>query len=85
MISKADMNRVGIEIVTVNGMQMFKRRDRLFLTAEHAFYWDYSQERRAPDTKYEMDSRCKCVPYKQDDNIFEKIGRGEVLHALVRF
>ena len=81
-ITKEDMERKGIEVVTVNGMQMFKRGDRLFLTVEHAYY---PIDMCKPDGKYEMKSNCKSVPYKYNDNIFEKIAKGEILVALVKF
>lgn len=81
-ITKEDMERKGIEVVTVNGMQMFKRGDRLFLTVEHAYY---PIDTCKPDGKYEMKSNCKSVPYKYNDNIFEKIAKGEILVALVKF
>lgn len=84
-ITKEEQKQAGIEEVIVNGMVMYRRKDRIFLTVEHAFYGDYSQERRVPVGRFEMDSRCKAVPYKQGDDVFRKIAHGQPLIALVKF
>lgn len=84
-ITEDELKKAGIESVTVNGIAMYKREDRLFLTKEHAFFGNYSQEMRSPDRKMEMDARCKVVPYKQNDDIFLKIAKGQSLIALVKF
>ena len=82
-ITKEDMKQKGVEEVVVNGMQMYKRHDRLFLTAEHACYGQETQLYK--HKQREMDEKCSGVPYKYDDDIFRRISRGEVLVALVKF
>lgn len=85
MITNEEIQKAGIEEVVVNGMTMYKRRDRLFLTVEHAFFGNIPSELCIPHGRYEMDLRCMAVPYKQGDDIFKKIARGESLVALVKF
>lgn len=84
-ITEDELKKAGIESVTVNGISMYKREDRLFLTKEHAFFGSYIPKTRSLDGRMEMDARCKAVPYKQNDDIFLKIAKGQSLIALVKF
>lgn len=85
IITNEELNGNGIEQVLVNGMHMFKRNDRLFLTAEAALFDMRLYSKNCYNESRIMDQRCKCVPVRYNDDIFGKICRGEVLHAIVKF
>lgn len=87
IITAEQLAEAGVEPVVVNGMNMFKRKDRLFLTAEHAVFGD-AKSQVVPFVEGVKDNRriaCEFDTIPELDELLHALGRSGILHMVTKY